>query len=292
MIRKYWLTTLFFLTSLANAQNQPQLGLYKFAPDSCDYSVVFPKEPQLTELEADTIGSWQQANYLNDTLGFFLRSECIGISTNLEVIKITAQQYVSDNGLRNASYEYGSNELGHFAKLTGYKTLANIQATFRVWMIGNGNSYISLYAGGPSTTFPQIGLLDFFDSLELIDKDEKKETNDIDSEQLTMAQCFIVSNTQNENTPQRIDAMTTMKATTCVEKDSLIYYAYNYVVEDGAPVNKSVVSNIRESAVKTWCTDPALQPLFKRIGGIQYRYNFEDGSFIGASEFSIDDCEK
>jgi hypothetical protein len=153
--------TLLCFSVVADAQDQ-----YLYSPAGCTYSVSFPAQPELTTLYADNVGEWEQANYFNNAESFFTRAECIPIELDTSILRQSAISYAQDNGLEKPEYEFGNDSLGAFAKIRGFKTIDGIAGTFRIYMYFDEGSYISLYAGGPSSSYPQSGISNFFSSLK------------------------------------------------------------------------------------------------------------------------------
>jgi hypothetical protein len=85
----------------------------------------------------------------------------------IDIFGQAATTYAQNNGLENTAYEFGEDNTGEFAKFTGYKTLNGLAITFRVYMYAAEESYITLYAGTPSSSYPQRAILEFFESLKI-----------------------------------------------------------------------------------------------------------------------------
>ena len=149
------------------SENSDQQARHLFSPEGCEFPVNFPVQPELTTLYADNVGEWVQANYNNSSEVYFLRAECISLEVDATALKQVATTYAQSNGLENTAYEFGEDNTGEFAKFTGYKTLNGLAITFRVYMYAAEESYITLYAGSPSSSYPQRAILEFFESLKI-----------------------------------------------------------------------------------------------------------------------------
>lgn len=139
----------------------------EFTPTGCGYSVTFPRAPIITTIFAPQIGDYEQANVGSDADGsYFLRAECIplplgaGTAEALD-LKVVLVQYAEGNGLQSVEYEFGPDSLGRYGRLRGFKTISGRRVTYGVLSYVGLRSYLTLYAGGASESYPQTEVYDF-----------------------------------------------------------------------------------------------------------------------------------
>jgi hypothetical protein len=152
-----------------------------FTTKGCEYSVRFPSQPKYKTGFDPRIGEYTQAQYSAGSKadGFFLRAECIatGDIRNAEInSKEFLQQhivaYAESNGLQNPEYHYGENELGKYVHVRGFKTIDGVPVTYEAYTYVGDTSFVSLYADGASSSYPQNPVHSFFKSLRRTGADE------------------------------------------------------------------------------------------------------------------------
>ena len=162
-IKYFAIATVFFW-----GQSQAQVG---FSPAGCEFEVSFPAQPRVTEVYVPNLGNVQRADYQFMEEDYFVRAECMpitGLATdppNDEYIRNMLEKYASANGLSYPSFQFGSNTIGKYGHLRGYKTVAGTQAIYEHYSYFGRSSYLSLYAGGPASGYPQKGIMEFFNTI-------------------------------------------------------------------------------------------------------------------------------
>ncbi|MCK4742898.1 MAG: hypothetical protein KAT25_03685 [Sulfuriflexus sp.] len=146
-----------------------------FTAKGCEYSVVFPSTPKYQTAFDPIIGEYTQAQYGagNKQDGFFLRAECIGAGdiTNAEIntkafLKKQIIAYAESNGLQTPEYHYGEGKLGKYVKVRGFKSISGVPSTYEAYTYVGTRSFISLYTGGVSSSYPQSSVSRFIRSLQ------------------------------------------------------------------------------------------------------------------------------
>ncbi len=145
---------------------------FVFPEPAMEFTVMFPTIPKIENVYAND-GTGKSAEVtLSDC---FLRAELLTMNSEqaTNASRLTDEQlagialaYGNANGLSNATVKTGSNDLGKFARLRGYKTVANVPATFETMFIYGRKEAITLTVGGKSSSFPQKAITDFFNSVK------------------------------------------------------------------------------------------------------------------------------
>jgi len=148
---------------------------YVYSPDGCEYSVTFPDMPRLTNGFQPGMGDYVQAQYENVGRAgeyYFLRAECVPISReiatrmgNKEILQQQIVAYAVSNGIQNPEYGYEEDALGKHVHVRGFKTIDSVPVTYKGYMYVGSRSFANLSAGGPSASYPQQGVHEFFSSL-------------------------------------------------------------------------------------------------------------------------------
>jgi hypothetical protein len=147
----------------------------EFSPAGCEYSIRFPSAPEITKLFAPQIGEYEQASFFSGANGYFLRAECLslvdsGTGANKEQnLRSILVNYALANGLKNVEYEFGFNNYGSYGRLRGNKNISGSMVTYAVLSYMGDNSYLSLYAGGESETYPHDDVYNFLFGQSLVD---------------------------------------------------------------------------------------------------------------------------
>lgn len=144
------------------------VNAHDYSPSGCGYVISFPSVPELSNMNADNVGSYTSAN-LNRNDGAFLRAECIFIGADVSLVADSLLErmklYVAANGLQYASYETGADELGRFVDVLAYKAVGGEMGTFRIKSYAGEHSYLSIYAASPSEIYPTGEITSFFMSV-------------------------------------------------------------------------------------------------------------------------------
>jgi len=146
-----------------------------FVAKDCEYSVKFPSTPEYRTGFDPKIGEYTQAQFRggNKKNGFFLRAECIGTGDirNSEINTKSFLQkqivaYAESNGLSNSEYHYGEGKHGKYVQVRGFKSISDVPVTYEAYIYVGNSSFISLYAGGASSSYPQAPVFKFFRSVQ------------------------------------------------------------------------------------------------------------------------------
>lgn len=146
-----------------------------FTAKGCEYLVKFPSTPEYKTGFDPKIGEYTQAEFKagNKKNRYFLRAECVGTddirNSEINTKKFLQKQmvaYAESNGFSNSEYHYGEGKLGKYVQVRGFKSLSGVPATYEAYTYVGNNSFISLYAGGISSSYPQPPVSKFFRSLQ------------------------------------------------------------------------------------------------------------------------------
>jgi hypothetical protein len=83
-----------------------------------------------------------------------------------EIAKDMIVRYAEHNGLQHAQYEFRNDELGYIAKVRGFKTIDGEHVTYQIQEYFGTRSFMTLYMGGPSSTFPAGEIGHFVESVK------------------------------------------------------------------------------------------------------------------------------
>ena len=170
------------IASLPFSNSSPSKTAY--IPEGCEYSVEFPGNPKLTTFHVPGLGEIPRAEYVggSDERGLFLRVECINfpktqrdLIDNKEYLLNQSAAYAEANGIENAEFHYEDTELGRLVTLRGFKRVAEIPVTYEVHQYLGRRSLLSMYAGGASSHYPQVGVTEFFASARISDSKQTAE---------------------------------------------------------------------------------------------------------------------
>lgn len=144
---------------------------YIYHPKGCEYQVTFPVIPNLTQKFAPGVGNVISAEYISKRASL-MRAECFHLpnisSTELGTkhgLMKAIVSYGEANGFFGAEYSYEKTGVGSKATCRGYKTIDGIPVTYEVHMYVGDSSSISLYIGGPSSKYPDRGVIEFIHSI-------------------------------------------------------------------------------------------------------------------------------
>lgn len=143
---------------------------------NCDYSVIFPGEPRITDIYTGEMENIERAEYIINSgeSGVFFRVECIKLEKDkIKYIfgerEMISQliEYTKKNGIENAEFKIKESGIGRMASARGFKKIDDVNVTFEIHEYFNGNSLIIATAGGISSGYPQPGIVEFFKSIRL-----------------------------------------------------------------------------------------------------------------------------
>jgi hypothetical protein len=129
-----------------------------FQAEGCEYRVSFPGPPEIRTLYTPHTGNIQSATYYLAKKETFMRAECIPMQLNqlnlAEFAKETMIPFAENNGLENTEYEFRNDSLGFLGRARGFKTIDGRITTFEILIYFGKTSFIALYMGGTSNTYP------------------------------------------------------------------------------------------------------------------------------------------
>ena len=133
----------------------------KFNPTGCEYTITFPGAPEIKNLYAQSVGEVESASYYGKD--YFVKGECAPMQGPIkrDLARKLMDQYVIQNGLQYAVYEFSEDSLGYTIKVRGNKTIDTTPGTFVIVTHFGDRSFITLYAGAPSVNYPTGGGVKF-----------------------------------------------------------------------------------------------------------------------------------
>ena len=174
-MRKIILFALFaaFAMNYANAQKDRN---YKYRPEGCEYTVVFPGKPELkekyTESPTGKLMKYEEAQYFDNTSSSILVAESSpnfidnqNSSEIKEMLIFVAKNNAERKGLEEVSIEYEENSLGKVASFIGYKNVSGMNMTFGGKFILGEYSIMIINYASKSTDYPTISITKFMDSV-------------------------------------------------------------------------------------------------------------------------------
>jgi hypothetical protein len=147
-----------------------------YASGNCEYKVQFPSEPKYIVGYLPQSGKYEIAELKigNGYDGYVLKVECVPVTPEQHSLMDSesymlnrAEAYVTSNGFANAEYRFQETKIGKMVSVRAYKNISNIPVIYEVHMYLGNSSFLSLYAGGPSKSYPQNGIVEFFKSISL-----------------------------------------------------------------------------------------------------------------------------
>lgn len=149
---------------------------YQYRGRGCEFTVIFPAKPVVETFTLPQTGDYEQALWTSEVPedSTALRTECIPITPLHQAIQQHGPKqfmldqlatFASDNGLSSVSYKYSETALGHIGSARGVKSIQGTPVTYDIVAVAGKESFLTLYAGGRSSTFPQKEIAPFIDSV-------------------------------------------------------------------------------------------------------------------------------
>ena len=143
-------------------------NLTVFSPLGCSHQVTFPGTPELKNLTAQGATFIQANLYTSDS---FIRAECIPNTdkkpkTNAEIIN-KVDFYIKQNGLTKTETSIEVRPDGIYAFVRGHKLISDRWSTFKIIVVTNNQSVMSIVAGGVSEKYPTKIVSEFLETLKL-----------------------------------------------------------------------------------------------------------------------------
>lgn len=164
------------LNWLDQNQQSSTTNAHPYRSNGCEYAVAFPTQPSVKTFTHPQVGDYDQAlwtsNVSEDSTA--LRTECISIAPFTPSIqqlghkKFMLEQletFANNNGLTSVDYSYVETPLGHVGSARGVKSIQGAPVTYVIVAVAGKESFLTLYAGGRSATFPQKEIYPFIDSI-------------------------------------------------------------------------------------------------------------------------------
>jgi hypothetical protein len=109
---------------------------------------------------------------------------------------------------------------------------------------------------------------------------------------VSLADCGEYSSELNKSFPHRVDKLTTVGGTTCVPGKKRPVLMYRMLMDiEKAEANVQALESMRQSQLRTWCSEPNQLELFKLVD-IKYSYIDRSGRFIGEINHAIESCPR
>lgn len=106
----------------------------------------------------------------------------------------------------------------------------------------------------------------------------------------TLSDCNGLASKLNEQTPMRVDKITTWKTTVCLPAGKGVKLAYIYVVDLAkGQVTQTDLNTLRADQLKSWCTNPPQRKLFDMVD-IEYQYFDKTMDYIGVLNYQRSMC--
>lgn len=151
-------------------------GEYRFSDDLCELTVQFPGTPSFRMNHGPGGMQMREARY-NTESGFHLRAECSDYDGIWDGLTRFARdedwtdwmfRFMTTEGLSNIQISTTDSEhLSDQVRVVdgrGYKTVSDVDATFRIRLLAAEKSIMILYAIGPSSKFPSREVGAFLES--------------------------------------------------------------------------------------------------------------------------------
>lgn len=107
---------------------------------------------------------------------------------------------------------------------------------------------------------------------------------------ISLSECSAITAEINKNLPQRVDKLTTARATICApgaKRPVLVYMMQIDASKSDAP--SDLMRTFNETQLRGWCSTPSQNALMKMVN-IKYIYFDRSNSFVGETILSIENC--
>lgn len=155
----------------------PAAESFTYVAPGCEFSVEFPGKPTLQTYSSPEFGDYEQAQWISEEADetVALRTDCIaipglGVRLGEQVNQTLVDhliQFANNNGLSAVEYSYDITDAGPTARARGVKRVQGVPLTYQVAVVAGSTSLLSVYAGGPSATYPQREVEPFLSSVKL-----------------------------------------------------------------------------------------------------------------------------
>jgi|SRR5450631_1705953 hypothetical protein len=106
----------------------------------------------------------------------------------------------------------------------------------------------------------------------------------------TLSDCNAVASKLNEQTPMRVDKLTTWKTTICISAPTGVRLLYVYFIDVASgQVTQANLNTLRAGQLKSWCSNPDQRKLIDLVD-IEYQYLDNDSGYIGVLDYQHSMC--
>lgn len=138
----------------------------RFSPSGCDFSVVFPEQPNITMMSAEGLTIPEAQLQIN---GSVLKANCL-VGPNLfasdeQLLKSTVLEYLIKNGMQNSEANVTATGFGLVAEGRGFKRIQGNWATYATKWYAAPNSVLTILGASLSAEYPTQEIADLLNSV-------------------------------------------------------------------------------------------------------------------------------